>query len=122
MAKITKTFTIDADVWKKYDALAKKNGLNKSLSIENFMIESIKRLDNVDYYDNVNITLQEEFDSTIKNKWKKVWSLKDDEIIEHNNGYDHQKLNKGTIIAAVDYDNKIYVLEEYKHIFSTKTK
>ena len=41
--KKTKTFTIDDDVYKKFDKLAKNKSINKSLFVENAMKEYIEK-------------------------------------------------------------------------------
>lgn len=41
MTKVTKTFTIDEDVWNKYSKIAKKTSINKSLDLENHMRDVI---------------------------------------------------------------------------------
>ena len=43
--KKTRTFTIDEEVYKKFDELSKKQSINKSLFIENAMKEYIKKED-----------------------------------------------------------------------------
>lgn len=48
MSKITKTFTIEEDVWKKYDIISKENSINKSLQLENFMKTVIKKYEKYD--------------------------------------------------------------------------
>lgn len=44
--KLKKTFTIDSNVWKKFDEISSKNSINKSLFIENCLKKLIEDYDN----------------------------------------------------------------------------
>jgi len=47
MSKIKKTFTIDEDVWERFNEISKEMSLNKSLNIENHMKDVINKFDNI---------------------------------------------------------------------------
>lgn len=46
--KVTKTFTIDEMIYKKFSYVAKNNSINKSQFIENCMLDYIKNIKNND--------------------------------------------------------------------------
>ena len=48
--KIQKTFTIDKNVWEKYNEISKKKSYNKSLQIENFMKDIISIEEDADNF------------------------------------------------------------------------
>jgi predicted transcriptional regulator len=50
--KKTKTFTIEDDIYKKFNELAKKKSINKSLFIENALKDYIEKEENKQEYVN----------------------------------------------------------------------
>lgn len=112
--KLTKTFTIDEEIWNKFDKIAKENGLNKSLCVENYMLDVIKKTENLNYFDFKNTKSPGGFDVDLPNKFKKVWFLKEDDVIEQHS------YKKGDIIAAINIDNEFIVQDEFKNIFIKK--
>jgi len=54
--KLQKTFTIDEKISKLFDELAKKNSINKSLFVENSMLEYIQ-------YEKLNIDKKISYDN-----------------------------------------------------------
>lgn len=50
--KKTKTFTIEESIYKKFDEIAKKKSINKSLFIENAMKNYIEKENKLEYDNN----------------------------------------------------------------------